>query len=111
MCVPSALLFNHMSLTKPIAACFMLVSSLACCSTLKMGATGFSEKLVDIQRNTRRYMPEIELLNLVPLSILKMESTGSSQTLITTYQISRYHYEDLNRNRETGLKSLLFYGM
>jgi hypothetical protein len=39
-----------------------LVSYFALCSTLKMEATYPSETLVDIQQNTRRYIPEDQIL-------------------------------------------------
>jgi hypothetical protein len=40
------------------AICFMLVSCLDNCSTLKMDVTCFSEMSVDFLRTTERYMPE-----------------------------------------------------
>jgi hypothetical protein len=42
--------------------CFMLIPSLAYCSTLKKEANYSSETLVIIQRTTRNYNPECEIL-------------------------------------------------
>jgi hypothetical protein len=41
-----------------LATCFVLVSHLVYSSTLKRGATCFSEASVEFQRSTRRYIPE-----------------------------------------------------
>jgi hypothetical protein len=47
----------------------MLVSCLACSSTLKLEVTCFSETSVDVQRTTGRYIPEgITLTSNVPFS-------------------------------------------
>jgi hypothetical protein len=45
-----------------LAACFTLVSCLAYSSAMKMQATFSSEMSVDIQRATRRYIPEDRIL-------------------------------------------------
>jgi hypothetical protein len=44
---------------------FTLVSCLSYSSTLKMEATCYSEKSVDIQQTTRRYIPEDRILEKV----------------------------------------------
>jgi hypothetical protein len=53
-----------------LAACFIIVSGLAYSSTLKIEATFSSEKSLDFQRTTRRYIQKREICITIGLGIL-----------------------------------------
>jgi hypothetical protein len=74
-----------------IFACFTLVSSLACSSTMKVGAICPSETWVDLHQATRRYIPEDRTLHAAkgldlffPLVLLKIFLLFASCCVNTT---------------------------
>jgi hypothetical protein len=69
------------------AACFMLVSSLAYCSTLKTEEACCSESLVDFQRTTRRHIPRDGIFQSTGLNIKILVPKHLLERLKLMYQI------------------------
>jgi hypothetical protein len=93
------------------AVCYILISCLAYCSSLKVEAMCSSETSVEFNKTTQRYIPEntslqsmlAKCFNLVPcltyLSTLIMEAIFSSKTSNDFHRITwRYIPEDLTVN-------------